>query len=351
MRKMAEVVKIDDIVEHPNADQLEFCIIEGWRCIARKGEFENGQEVVFIQPDAWVPHDLAPFLSKGQEPKVYNEILGNRVRMIRLRGEYSQGLIFPLSVLNCDNNVSLGDDVSEILGIVKYDPPIPAQLQGKMKGNFPSWGRKTDQERIQSCFNRLKDQIYSDTWEVTEKMEGSSLSCGKFHDEIVVCSREISLNIEDEENRQKNTFVRTAIELNLIEGLQKLGRNMMISGELIGPGIQGNIYDLTKHEWRVFDVLDCDTRKYLSTKERVDVILALEDVCGHSINHVPVINQVAFFVGNEDVEFFVNMADGKSLLNSKRMREGLVFKNQRDPDISFKAISRKYLMKQEENNG
>lgn len=351
MRKMAEVVQISDVVPHPNADQLEFCLIEGWRCIVKKGEFQPGQLAVFLQPDAWSPNTLTPFLEKEGRTRFYNGIPGSKIKTIRLRGEVSQGLVLPLSVLPADTGhyPQIGDDVSEILGVQKWEPAIPACLAGKMKGNFPFWGRKTDQERIQSCFRMVKGHLLCDVWTIEEKLDGSSMSVGKFHDDIVVCSRNLSLDIENPENRVNNSFVRTAYELNMIEGLRILNRNIMISGELIGPGIQGNLYKRENYEWHVFDILDVDSGKYVTSQERMEILTKLNDITGKQISHVPVIDHEIIFPFLEDTEFFLNYAEGKSVLNPKQDREGLVFKNQRDPDISFKAISRKFLLKHQDD--
>ena len=349
MRKMAEVVQIDKIIEHPNADSLEICVIDGWKCITRKEEFHQGEIVVFLQPDAWVPHDLAPFLTKDKV-RFYEGVQGNKIKTIRLRGEISQGLILPIESVfsHCPQ---ICDDVSEILGVQKWEASIPACLSGRMRGNFPSWGRKTDQERIQSCFKSLRDVLHNVEWTVEEKADGSSCSFGKFHEEIVVCSRNLSLDIDKPENKENNSFVKTAYELNMIEGLKILNRNIMISGELIGPGIQGNLYKREKHEWHVFDILDVDSRKYLCLEERLEILDRLRDITGNNILHVPILFPKVVFDKDEhrQIDFFLNLAEGKSALNPKQEREGLVFKNQHDPDISFKAISRKFLLKHQDD--
>src|SRR5690606_14324398 len=136
--------------------------------------------VVYCEPDSWVPHDLAPFLSKGKEPKEYDGVKGERLRTVKLRGQLSQGLILPLSVIPPNSNTSSGelkdgDDVSAILGVVKYEPPVPAQLAGLIKGNFPSFIPKTDQERVQNIGNLLAE-YQEHSWEVTEKIDGSSMT-------------------------------------------------------------------------------------------------------------------------------------------------------------------------------
>jgi tRNA-binding EMAP/Myf-like protein len=179
MRKMAELVVIDDIEVHPNADSLEICVIDGWRCISRKGEFRVGEVAVFVQPDAWVPNELAPFLSKGKDPRAYNGIVGEKLKTVRLRGEVSQGLLLKTEIFkNLSIDIpfaqfpSIGDDVSELLKIQKWEAPLPSELQGTAKGNFPSWARKTDQDRIQSLFKKIRSNLNEDFWVMEEKLDG-----------------------------------------------------------------------------------------------------------------------------------------------------------------------------------
>lgn len=154
MRKMAEIVKIDDVCIHPNADLLDICTVKGWKCVAKRGEFKAGELAIYFSIDSWIPTTLAPFLSKGQEPREYDGIKGERLKTIRLRGQISQGLILPLSILplqNFSNSeydlYNIGDDVSELLNITKWIAPIPANLAGIVKGAWPSSIPKTDEER------------------------------------------------------------------------------------------------------------------------------------------------------------------------------------------------------------
>ena len=160
-------------------------------------------------------------------------------------------------------------------------------------------------------------------------------------EEFVVCSRNLSLKLEDEDN----TFVRVAKESSIQDAMKSYGRNLGISGELIGEGIQGNKYDIKGHRWLVFNIFDVDTGKYVSAEERQLIIRDLVSL-GATIEQVPVITAVGTTqLYRLSVDDFLEMAEGKSILNPKTEREGLVFKNQTDPDISFKAISNRWLLK------
>src|SRR5690348_1009882 len=146
-RRLATVQRILDIIPHNNADTLEIAKILGWTCVVMKGQFQKDQLVVFIEPDAILP--------EGKPEWEFMRARHFRIKTIRLRGVISQGLVFPMSIL--DGEVELphepyqeGDNVTEILDITKYEPYIPADLRGLIKGKFPEFLHKTDEMRIQS---------------------------------------------------------------------------------------------------------------------------------------------------------------------------------------------------------
>lgn len=176
-RKLATIEVIEDLWNHPNADLLDLARVRGWQCVVKKGEFAKGDKVIYFEIDSFIPTELAPFLSKGKEPRVFEGIKGERLKTIRLRGALSQGLILPISILgSVDFPLEDGTDVSKHLGVIKWELPLPAQLQGQVEGNFPSWIPKTDQERCQNCYSEM---AYLDNyehggidWNVEEKLDG-----------------------------------------------------------------------------------------------------------------------------------------------------------------------------------
>lgn len=153
MRKMATIRRIDEIRPIEGADAIECAVVGGWTVVVKRGEFQPGDTAVYCEIDSWIPHEVAPFLSKGQEPREYNGIRGERLRTVRLRGQLSQGLLLkPADVMDAKafTLAGMGGDVSELLNIQKWEAPIPAQLAGDVKGAFPSFIPKTDQERCLS---------------------------------------------------------------------------------------------------------------------------------------------------------------------------------------------------------
>lgn len=336
MRKLATIRKIDNILPIDGADAIEIAVVDGWKVVVKKGEYQVNDLAVYLEIDSWVPSELAPFLSKGKEPREFNGVKGERLRTIKLKGQISQGLLLPLSVLGkpeeifAINDDSVNADVTEQLGIQKWEKPIPAQLAGLVKGNFPTAIPKTDQERVQNIAKQLPT-LQGSLFEVTEKLEGSSMTCYLLDDVFGVCSR--NLDLKRDEN---NAFWKIASKYNIEAKMRSLNSaDFAIQGELIGPGVQGNIYNLTDLDFYVFDIYDVKVGEYLTPEERHTIIKKL------NLKHVPVLE--TYKLGG-DIDEILTKAEGKSVLNSNQEREGIVFKDVAG-GITFKAISNRYLIK------
>jgi RNA ligase (TIGR02306 family) len=333
MRKMASIRVIDGIAPIEGADAIETAVIGGWKVVVKKGEFVIGDLAVYLEIDSWVPTELAPFLSKGKEPREFNGVKGERLRTVKLRGQLSQGLLLNLdNALPFTNSFQDGDDVSEVLNIQKWERPMNAQLAGMARGNFPSVIPKTDQERVQNLVKEIAS-AGNMSFEVTEKLEGSSMTCYLIDGEFGVCSRNLDLK-----ETADNTFWQVARELDIEAKMRVCGPNsdFAIQGELIGPGIQGNIYKLSKPEFYVYDVYDVMQGKYLNPADRLALIDRME------LKHVPVYFGSMSLTGM-NLDKLLTMAEGKSCLSISQEREGIVFK-QVDGGMTFKAISNRYLM-------
>lgn len=337
MRKMATIQRIAESKAIPKADKICAYRVGGWWVVDSVGKYAVGDLAVFCEVDSWMPMSLAPFLCKNELVRQFNGVLGERLRSVRLRGQLSQGLLLPVSCIEQDGVDGQefpfieGSDVSEILNIQKWEAPIPAQLAGQVKGAFPSFIRKTDQERIQNLteeMNQWAETLL--TWEVTEKLDGSSMTVFVNKDDSGVCSRNLNL-IEDE----NNSFWKVTRREKLLDKILSTSRNYALQGELIGEGIQGNPYGITGQEFFLYDIYDIDAQEYIRPLERQMLCEFL------SIKHVPIIDTI--FVVPSNVDTILNKADGVSKLNDKTNREGLVFKCN-DSGESFKAISNKFLL-------
>lgn len=341
MRKLATIRKIDALDAIPNADAIEVATVDGWKVVVKKNEFKVGEYVVYIEIDSWVPYELAPFLSKGKEPREFNGVKGERLRTIKLRGQISQGLVLPRQVaLDKIGEIEIGMDVSDLLGIQKWEAPLPRQLVGQAKGYFPPFIPKTDQERIQNCFKEVK--THTEPFEVTIKLDGSSMTVYHNNGEVGICSRNLELKI-NEENKD-NTFIRLATSSGILDALKKIGRNIAIQGELMGPGIQGNRENLQDFRFYTFDIFDIDKQKYLLPEERYKIQYNIfsSGVDVNKITVVPILELERNLNDFNSVEDFLSYAEGESIVNP--VREGVVFKSHIS-DFSFKAISNSYLLK------
>jgi RNA ligase (TIGR02306 family) len=263
-------------------------------------------------------------------------VKGERLRTVKLRGQISQGLL-----LNLDNVIpethSFGEDsdVSEYLNIKKWEKAIPAQLAGQVKGNFPTQIPKTDQERCQNLVKEIVAANEAGTkFEVTEKLEGSSMTVYKIDGEFGVCSR--NLDLKRDEN---NSFWKVAIDLDL-ENKMSFSDNFAIQGELVGPGVQGNIYKLNELRFYVFDIYDIKDGVYMNPADRRDIISRM------GLLHVPLLvanGSLYDTLGITDIPGLLKFAEGESILADNVEREGVVFKEV-NGGFTFKAISNKYLL-------
>ena len=93
---MSQIVRIDAVDSIPGADAIEVATVGGWKVVVKKGEFSVGDLAVYAEVDSWIPTELAPFLSNGKEPRIYNGVLGERLRTVTLKKQISQGLLLPL---------------------------------------------------------------------------------------------------------------------------------------------------------------------------------------------------------------------------------------------------------------
>lgn len=373
-RKMASVQRIDEITPIEGADQIECARVGGWKVVVKKGEFQAGSLAIYCEIDSFIPNSVAPFLTRaGHEPKEYNGMKGERLKTVKLRGQISQGLLLPMCLRGSDGLVTgdifvEGDDVTDFLWIQKWESPELAGTNVSAKGNFPSFIRKTDQERVQNltkgnitdvqrralsnAFAEAKKlgipvnqtthyaaanhrfpelyQRYGSTFEVTVKMDGSSCTVYVKDGVRGVCSRNIDLKEDD-----ANAFWAIAKKNSLHEKIEASGRNLAIQGELVAPNIQSNWEKVNEPQFHCFSIWDIDKQAYLLPEERRQMCKAL------SIPHIKVLDEN--FVLNHSCDELLEMAEGPGV-NPNVKREGLVFKSNTE-DFSFKAISNSYLLK------
>ena len=164
MRKLASVQRIKALDPIAGADAIERATVLGWHLVVKKGEFKVGELCVYCEVDCLMPDDPSFEFLKAR---------GMRIKTIKLRGQISQGICFPLSILPAGFDIQEDADCTAVLGITKYEPPIPACLNGIAKGAFPSFIPKTDEMRVQ-ILQDLLDRYKGEGCYVSEKVDGSS---------------------------------------------------------------------------------------------------------------------------------------------------------------------------------
>ena len=330
-RQLASIVQIANIQPIPNADAIEVASVKGWKVVIKKGELKIGDKAVYFEIDSFLP--IKPqfeFLRKSSYRKLSDGAEGFRLKTIKLRGQLSQGLLVPLATFNLDD-LEIGTDVTEQLGVVKYEPPVPAQLAGEIKGLFPSFIPKTDEIRVQNLDIDVRgERVY-----ITEKLDGSSFTAYFKDGEFGICSRNYELKETD-----SNAFWNAARLLNLREKLTNHGKNIAIQGELIGPGIQGNPYMLKYPTIQFFTGYNIDEKRRMYFDEIEWLFFRLD------LTMVPVVDTQYFIPVENTVDKLLELAIGKSHLNEETEREGIVIRGY-DKDFSFKSISNVYLLEHE----
>jgi RNA ligase (TIGR02306 family) len=329
--KLASIETITDLIDHRNADRLSIAKVLGWQSIVKKNEFNKGDKIVFVVIDTILPNaPWSEFLMDKNNPEK-----PIRLRTVKLRGEYSQGLVLPLSVL--PENVQgwhEGADVGGALGIKKYEKEIPAQLSGIALGAFPTYiCAQTDEDNGLSN-PELVNEVLSNKWiTVTQKLDGSSCTIIIEDAKIKsVCSRRLELK-----ETEDNSFWKVARKLDL--SICGRGR-YVIQGELMGPGIQGNQLKLIEPELYVFQIRFND-----SFYSYIDMVFECRNTFGCKyVPHVENFNTEDEEITNEKLQ---NIADAQ-VLPSGEPAEGIVVRpldyrsagNGRP--LSFKIINRNY---------
>lgn len=327
MRKLASIQRIKSLEKIEGADAIEKATVLGWQLVVKKGEFSVGDLCVYCEIDSVFP-DKPEF--------AFLQPRGMRIRTIRLRGQISQGICFPVSILPPTVVIEEGTEVTEQMGIQKYEPPVPAHLEGVIKGTFPSFIPKTDETRVQVLQDVL-DKYVGEKCFVTEKLDGTSVTYYLNNGEFGVCSRNLDL-LEDE----KNSLWKIARELGIEEKLRTLNFNIALQGEIIGEGVQGNKYGLRGQTVYFFNAFEIDKYRYLDFEEFVKLINRME------VKHAPVIDDD--YKLENDIPSIINKSMFRSTLLDKAWAEGIVIRPLKEKSdamgrISFKAINPEFLLK------
>ena len=371
-RKLAYIARIEEILPIENADKIEVARVGGWKVVVKKDEFKVGDLVVYIEIDSRVPSDREEFAFLADRKY--------KVKSIKLRGQVSQGLIMPMSILP-KGEYAEGDDVTKILGITKIEedykvPPESDEMRlkhyhkklaqkkwfkslmkygwfrklafkflipKKKKTGWPMWVTKSDSERCQNMLWVLQDKS---KFYVSEKIDGTSTTFTLYKDKgklkFMVCSRNVVQDTPDRKcfyEELGNVYWEMAIKYNIEEKMKKMFKevgakeHITIQGETYGEGIQKNKYHLKGRDLAIFNFyIDGE---YMNPRDMRTLMEKYE---------LPLVPIVSYnYVLPDTFDELMKFSTGKSQLYDT-LREGYVFKSF-DGKINFKCVSNDFLLK------
>lgn len=361
MRKLATIRRIGSLTPIEGKDRIELATVDGWTVIVQKDEFNVGDLCIYCEPDSVLPDKPEyEFLRKRCWNAAYN---GHRIKTMKMAGVYSFGIVFKLDAIDTSGIIAEGDDVTDKMGIRKFDPEADLEAglveQEKRKQNpvvkfmfkyawfrkiwmklfvkpkqaWPSFIVKTDEERVQNC-TALINKMAGESCYITEKLDGQSASFAWHNGKLVVCSRNIWLKTPDNSN-----YWKIARKYNLERVLRK-NKHLYIQGEICGPGIQKNKYGFTELRFFVFNIREKKTNVKYN-------VIEMMDFCNeNNLDHVPVLD--IDYKLEPDVQTIVSKSRGHSEYGDTE-REGVVIRSNKIGfgNFSFKAINPEFMIKVE----
>ena len=410
LASIVEISKVSPIEGADKLEVAEM-VGKGWKVVIQKDEFHPGDLAVYFEIDSFLdPNDERYSFLKERSLRRFVSKSGNvlregiKIKTIKLRGQISQGLLMPLDkfpeiksrIVTTDEGVLcldlsdfidknnqeieettelglvegigkavtanphivtlLGADVTEVLHVEHYDevkeslsPQMGNPISADALGKFPSdYIPKTDEERLANL-NDWFDTMKGRKWQMTVKADGSSCTIAfsptiDFDNPKIVCSRNLRLKRETADGKIP-IYWQMAEKYGILDKLGDLmvgGEEYAVQGEIVGPGIQGDRNKETEYQFLCFRIWDIKNQKWLNPNETVELCKELQ------IPHVQVLKtDYAFFDEVHTYDEAVELAIGKTAEGNER--EGIVCKTvDNGPYASFKVISPKYLLKNEE---
>jgi RNA ligase (TIGR02306 family) len=373
VRKLATIAKILDIQPIEGADNIEKVFVRGWQCVAKKNEFHIGDLCVYVEIDSIMPDGLASeralnckellkelshsasetdkVIIKAKIAEIGKEntrpefeflrSVKFHIKTRRILGEISQGICFPLSILpkSWDVTFPLGilpvsekdvledDDVTNILGVTQYIPPDPAIMGGDVKGELQAVGfLVSDEERLENL-NYKYEEMRKFSYFVTEKLDGTSFAAYLKNGEFGVCGRNVNYKTPSDETplNEMNVYWKVAKQLDIENKMRNLNKihnigDFVFQGELVGEGIQGNIYKLKGQTVRFYNAFDIKLQEYWNYETFIEMITSI------GLNTVPILSY--YYTLPERALDLLEKADVTTTVfgnNPKQLIEGLVF--------------------------
>ena len=346
MRKLASIQRIWKIEPIEGADRIELAHVLGWQCVVNKGQFSEMDLAIYFEVDSFLP--VRPEFEFMRASSYRNtDIMGEgfRLRTMKFRGQISQGLLLPISEFpEIPEEAELGADVTEILGVRKWEIEEKATTGGTVIGTLPYDIPHTDETRVQAEPDLIQAFAGLEYY-ISTKMDGSSHSIGIDEDGFHVTGHNYEYK-----NDGLSAFYELVNKRGIEEKLKTFAadnglRTITLQGELCAPGIQKNPLKLTAPEWYVFTVREDGKR--VGLKRMLEVCDALK------VENVP-IEETGFDLPAKypTVEALLERADGEYPKGGKK--EGIVIRPIEpvyceliSASLSMKVVSNRYLLKKE----
>lgn len=342
------IEQIKTVEPHPNADRLSIATLEGmgYTFVIGLDQFKPGDRVIYFPLDAVLPDDV---IEKIGLTGRLSGAKKNRVKTVKLRKQISQGIVADPSLFFDEPSIKSAD-VTEALGIEKYEPPVQSSRNGNLHP-LPPFVGKYDLENAQK-YSHLADFLMGQLVYITEKLEGSHWGVTYYPetDEFFVLQR--NFHIEEREGGEHNWWA-VAREGEFKEKLKRITeatpkyngqpiKAITVRGEIVGPGIQKNYYQLKRHEVYVFEIeingQPINPYMFQSLCEFNAIVTVPEVFTGGTLKD--------WLQGRPLTE----ASNGKSLLVDRK-REGVVIKPVEEQQVSeigrlvLKQRSPEYLLK------
>ena len=337
-RQLASLDRITDLRPIPGADAIEVGTVRGWDVVVRKGEYASGDEVVYVEPDAALPLDDERFAFLA--PRGWKTIDGRRCHVLkttRLRGQLSQGIVFPAHEFARESTDPRGLDAS--LGILLWEPPAPPSDARQIGVWNLAWLKKTDAERVQNLSDEWLRGADDGLWAPTEKVDGTSLTYVLDQSNLRIYSRNWELDATDPEA----TPVRLGQQYHVAQWMARHGVDA-VQGEMYGEGVNANRVGIKGQRLALFAAWRREGGRALDAFDELYATAGEE-----GLDVAPVIEGLEF---PTTVREALEQADGRTSLISQRLAEGIVWHHRGDKDfpeldyrLVFKAVSAKFLLK------
>ena len=347
-RKLASIQKIKSVESIEGADFIELVHVLGWQCVAKKGEFKEGDNCIYFEIDSYLPIEPEfEFLRKNCYKNTPLMGEGFRLKTQTFKKKISQGLCLPVSILESKGyHVFIeGTDVTTILGVRKYEVPEMATTGGNTKGKLPAFIPHTDETRIQAEPELLKE-FKGNEYYITTKIDGSSHSIGFDEEGFHVTGHNYEYKDDD-----SNSFYRFVKKAELPEKLENFVKDkdissIVIQGEYAGPGIQKNKLKLNKPEWYVFNAeingKRVDLTHLMNISKELDLVMVPIEETGSDL-----------LAKYADIDALLIRAEGNYISGSPK--EGIVIRpvipiisEITNTYLSMKVINNKFLLKNKE---